>query len=961
MVVSALIGFVASTVASHLWTPVITHMRYLIEKEENIGKLDSTIRNLEARKQEIQIRLMNSERKQETCNPEVAEWLEKVAAIESEVNEMKHGQRKRRAQSFSYWSNYETGMQAAKKLKEAEMLHEKGSFKQVSIEVPPCFVQELPTIPSVQPTDCNLSRVLQYLKDDRVGIVGVWGMGGVGKTTLLRKINNHFLGVIEEEYGYDLVIYAVASKACGIGQLQADISEKIGLFLKPGSSIETRASVMLSFLRQKKFLLLLDDLWNYLDLAEAGIPYPNGLNKQKVILATRYESVRGHMDAHNRVFLECLDQEKAWKLFKEKVSEETINSDPRIEKLAHVVAEECGGLPLALVTIGSAMSTKKSYHEWALALSFLKKSRIHEIPNMWNVGHLYSRLKLSYDYLQDKQIKECFLCCSLWPEDYSIWKVELIDCWMGMGLIEYDTMEEGYNKGYSIIEYLKDVCLLETGYLEGSEVRVHDILRDMSLWISSDCSKEHMQWIVQAGIGLYNISNTNIKTFRSARNISLMCNYITELPQALNCPNLQFLSLQQNFRLKVIPPSFLKSISSVTYLDLSWVPIKELPEEIGILVELQYLTLKQTHIRLLPIAIGLLRKLKFLDMSYMDFLEKIPYGVFTNLSMLQVLNLYGSRYAGREADFDPANHMDYDEFRVEELSCLSLGITAKRVSTLQRLFDVPGVYLRCLGLYELNGERSLTLTLTESIFVLNVMGCSDLEDFYIMDKAQCYGDDISRLEFLTFWDLPRLEKISMEHLQNLRVLTVGRTYQLVDLSCILKLPHLEHLNVSCCDKMKQLVDIQNVIDTEGGYEIPIQVFRQLRILQLNSLQSLDRLCNSKFDFPSLEYIDVFACPRMKKLPFGQMGKLKRIRGEQTWWDNLEWDDESSSLSLLPFFKSSEICSASFRPELDATVISSSPKAFFSKRQPMLNSSVRFTSYPQSIFETEEFDAHMKME
>ena len=93
---------------------------------------------------------------------------------------------------------------------------------------------------------------------------------------------------------------------------------------------------------------------------------------------------------------------------------------------------------------------------------------------------------------------------------------------MGMGLIEYGTMEEAYDKGYSIIEYLKDVCLMEISYLEDREVTVHDIIQDMSLLISYDCTEEHMKWIIQEGVGLHNISNRDIETFRSAIKISLM-------------------------------------------------------------------------------------------------------------------------------------------------------------------------------------------------------------------------------------------------------------------------------------------------------------------------------------------------------------------------------------------------------------------------------------------------------
>ncbi|KAG8079115.1 hypothetical protein GUJ93_ZPchr0007g3538 [Zizania palustris] len=162
--------------------------------------------------------------------------------------------------------------------------------------------------------------------------------------------------------------------------------------------------------------------------------------------------------------------------------------------------------------------------------------------------------------------------------------------------------------------------------------------------------------------------------------------------------------------------------------------------------------------------------------------------------------------------------MDYDEFSIEELSCLSrelkaLGIMIKKVSTLKKLIGIHGINIRLLGLYKLNGETSVTLTVPESTLILNITDCSELE-FSSVNEPQCYGNHLLRLEILTFWNLPRLEKISMGHLENLRVLTVGKTYQLIDLSCILKLPYLEQLYVSCCNKMKQLVNIKNNIIVE---------------------------------------------------------------------------------------------------------------------------------------------------
>ena len=114
-------------------------------------------------------------------------------------------------------------------------------------------------------------------------------------------------------------------------------------------------------MKTKKFVLLLDDIWEQLDPTELGVPHPNGEDSlSKLIFTTRSEEVCHVMEGHKHVQVVCLAPDEAISLFRMKVGEDTFNSHPEIPILAKEIVKECKGLPLALVTIGRAMADKKT-------------------------------------------------------------------------------------------------------------------------------------------------------------------------------------------------------------------------------------------------------------------------------------------------------------------------------------------------------------------------------------------------------------------------------------------------------------------------------------------------------------------------------------------------------------------------------------------------------------------------
>ena len=195
------------------------------------------------------------------------------------------------------------------------------------------------------------------MEDEKVGISGLYGMGGVGKTTLLKKINNEFL---KTKLGFHVVIWVVLSKPVSVKKVQEVIFNKLEVPYHEwkNKTVVEKSQKIFNILKTKKFVLLLDDTWKRLDLTQLGVPHPNG--GSKVIFTTRSEDVCHVMEAHKHVKVECLASDEAMPLFRMKVGEDTFNSHPEIPRLAKEIVKECKGLSLALITIDQALADKKT-------------------------------------------------------------------------------------------------------------------------------------------------------------------------------------------------------------------------------------------------------------------------------------------------------------------------------------------------------------------------------------------------------------------------------------------------------------------------------------------------------------------------------------------------------------------------------------------------------------------------
>ncbi|GMJ14247.1 RESISTANT TO P. SYRINGAE 5 [Hibiscus trionum] len=860
------------------WDSTVGQANYVCKLKQTLPTLSVALDELNARKNDVQSKVDLAEQGQQKRLDEVQLWLSKAQTMITEArNLIADGPREINnlclggCVSRSCLSTYKFGKKVAKMLQDIKDHMTKGVFDKVAETQPAASVV---VRPDEQPIalESTINRVWSCIVDEDVGIVGLYGVGGVGKTTLLTQINNKFSTTHND---FNVVIWALVSKDYNVEKIQDRIGEKIGFSDESwkNKSVDQKAEDIYGVLRNKKFVLLLDDLWERVDLKEVGIPKPSQENGSKLIFTTRYLEVCGEMEARKKIKVECLKPEEAWKLFRDKVGDETLNSHPNIPELAEKVAEECGGLPLALITIGRAMACKTTPGEWEYAIEKLKQSALPKMKNK-----VYPLLKFSYDNL-DPTMKCCLLYCCLYPEDYNIPTKRLVEYWFCEGLLdEFDRIRKAQRQGDHIINSLLSACLLEKTenlYYEEECVKMHDVIRDMGLWIACELEKQENKFFVKAGAQLF--EEPNVKAWEGAKRISVMQNRIEVLRGTPKCPNLRTLFLKDN-KLKVISDGFFQFMPHLTVLNLSNNErLRELPVGISQLTSLECLNLSRTFIKEFPIELKYLTKLKMLDLSFMDCLRNIPQYLISSFSKLQIFRIGG-------------DGIGLHEYCIENLM--------EELNSLQHLNRVGITVRRMIGL-----ERFLSLHLlpccTEALELEDITA----NEFNVLclENMEC----LERLEIKYFINIEEMKMVKLHpqvspstsyasRFHTLREVSITSCYELMDVTWLILAPNLRSLSINHCMKMVEILSkgkLGEVADVVGiPYPTP---FLKLEELSLFALKELRSICWDALPFPCLKRIIVSKCKELKKLPLNSdsaKGNHITIIGRQDWCAKLEWEN-----------------------------------------------------------------------
>ncbi|KAK1293122.1 putative disease resistance protein [Acorus calamus] len=530
-------------------------------------------------------------------------------------------------------------------------------------------------------------RLVQRLfgQGDELRVVSILGMGGLGKTTLAKKV----YGNRDVQMWFKLMVWVSVAQNCQVNQLLQELIKKINVWVSSNTQhrkgdellqelikktvgdskeLANLDTVELKnvfnaclkdkqFLKGKRFLIVMDDVWDPNMWTSIKPAFADIQNGSRVLFTTRLRDVAEGADpSQDPIQLRFLSEEESWELFNWKAFNSKDGCPPDLVKKGKELVEKCKGLPLATIILGGLLWFKsKNVLVWDKVLTTLDW---RSDPNMevWR-----EVLALSYNDMPS-YLKPCFIYLGLFPEDEEIWSSKLKMLWIAEGFtdvykhknekmtvedIAEDYLEELYQRSLIQVVSKKSYGGLRTCGIKS--FRIHDLLRDLAI-----SEGKEFEFLTVHGIKESNSPPKARRRLAIQLHVDEERNNQTWLDLKGSSPKLRSLLCFKQRQISwcykgssqsVIPIDGLKLLRVIDLKDLK---LEQLPEEIGTLIYLRFLGLNNTGLERLPASVGDLFNLLTLDVRWNSELTMPP----SVWRMKKLRHLYLDQYSAPPQQID---------------------------------------------------------------------------------------------------------------------------------------------------------------------------------------------------------------------------------------------------------------------------------------------------------------------
>ncbi|XP_049388476.1 putative late blight resistance protein homolog R1A-3 [Solanum stenotomum] len=668
-----------------------------------------------------------------------------------------------------------------------------------------------------------------------IDVISIVGMPGLGKTTLAYRVYND-KSIVDH---FDVCAWCTVDQESNEKKLlQKIFNQVIGLKERFNEDHDIDDDVADKLRRQlfgKRYLIVLDDMWDTATFDELTRPFPELQKGSRVILTSRKKEVALHGKCHSDpLYLRLLRSEESWELLEKRVFGEERCPD-ELKDVGKKISRKCDGLPLVLDLIGGIISRKEKKEAlWLEVLNNLSSFIFKEEEEVVKV------IQLSYDHLSD-HVKPCLVYLASYPKDKEIVISELKDLWIAQGLVQQTEMKSAEEVVESyvdelissnlVIPFFKFIC------------KIHDLVHDFC-YIKS--RKEKLFDLIGGSNAPSSSSGMMARgiTIRyDPRLFDLDENFVVFNPEKKNPYVKHLLSLKVYDGIKVClsNTSHLKHLRLLKSLDLNGITLTDsLLNEIGMLVHLKHLII-QTKAKALPPSFSNL----------------------CNLEILVVNNLMGSCMLLSPCFWSLAKLRDvrmkicsfYDPY-TNETTVLDEDSRLEKLRTLYKLYlpsleDTEDIFKRFPKLQNLKvciaqtGDCSAEKICFPRLDVLN-----ELEELHLSASSDSFH------EYTHGFPL------------NLKILKLkGLALTSDTLSRIARLPNLQALYLK-----------DTIIGEGKEWNMEDVTFKDLKSLKLVNVSFSEWQVDAEESFPMLEMLHIRKCDELMDIPdsFGDIASLKLI-------------------------------------------------------------------------------------